>query len=623
MVLHKSKQRKLRCGQKLFAAIVLLCSCLTGFSQTNSFFQFVQAQSERRYSNVPHEVLALWYGWFGQPENDGWKRVEANKTVEITAHHPVKGSYSSHDASIIDWQIDQAKAHGITGFVVSWLGKASRWHDDSLALLIERAEKKNFKISVYWEQNRDTGRYMVQFSVDDLTYILKRYGTSKAFLKLNGKPVIFTYERVESQAPLASLMEILQKTRANAGDFILIGQGYEPSLAMFFDGLHTSYANMHLDLLANSRPDKINQFEANAAQIFNEGAQLTRQHSHIVCPMIIPGFDNTKSSPAQVVAQRYDGQTYRILWEKALETNPDWILISSWNEWAEGTEIEPSLETKDQYLQITAEYAKRFLASRTVNVSSTKEPPAFCPGTKDEIYNVLKGQSVAILLTGGYYDAEFWADYLGATVQRLSWNDLIDTKKFNASIFPVFIVVSDEHYRSSIKVTDDVSSSLIRYFHQGGFLVSLPVGTWPFLYDDSRKGIPRGITDTLDLGIDNGFDQPPSGSDLKFYVNRKALLGLPSPVPFPTNGDLRFRPINHSRVSPYDFYQPLVQLWDGQRHFEGDAAAYVEHRASALSPGKSIYVWMRTAEALGPDEFYPSLYQFISTKLKPSPASNP
>jgi len=26
---------------------------------------------------------------------------------------------------------------------------------------------------------------------------------------------------------------------------------------------------------------------------------------------------------------------------------------------------------------------------------------------------------------------------------------------------------------------------------------------------------------------------------------------------------------------------------------------------------------MRTAEAIGPDEFYPSLYEFISRKLKP------
>ena len=138
----------------LAGCVVFMCSCLTVFSHsTNGFYEFVNDQSERHYSHVPHEVLAIYYGWFGQPGNDNWKRMDANKHEdEITVHHPDKGFYNSHDAAILDLQIDEAKAHGITGFVVSWLGKASLWHDDSLALLLGRAERKDFKISVYWEQ---------------------------------------------------------------------------------------------------------------------------------------------------------------------------------------------------------------------------------------------------------------------------------------------------------------------------------------------------------------------------------------------------------------------------------------------------------------------------------------
>jgi hypothetical protein len=64
-------------------------------------------------------------------------------------------------------------------------------------------------------------------------------------------------------------------------------------------------------------------------------------------------------------------------------------------------------------------------------------------------------------------------------------------------------------------------------------------------------------------------------------------------------------------------------LSDGTGKACGDAAAYVEHRTLPISPGKTLYVWMRTAEALGPDEFYPSLFHFISTKLKPLPTAKP
>ena len=332
--------------------------------------------------------------------------------------------------------------------------------------------------------------------------------------------------------------------------------------------------------------------------------------------MIIPGFDNTKSSPANVKAERYGGRTYRGMWEAALNSKPDWILISSWNEWAEGTEIEPSRELGDEYLKITAEYAKPFLDGPPITAPPPAiNPPQLCPGTTNEVFDVLAGQTIAMLQTDGFYDPEFWADYLGAVVLRLNWEDLIDPKKFNAQNFPLLIDVGREHYTSSVKVTDDVTWSLVRYLHEGGFLVSLPTGTWPLLYDDSRKGIPFGITDKLGLGVDNCFEEPPAGINLRLYVNKSALRGLPPKADFPKNGDLRFRPANRSRVPDSDYYLPLVQLWGDQSQFYGDAAAYIEHRSVPLWPGKSVYVWMRTAECLGPDEFYPSLYHFISTKL--------
>jgi hypothetical protein len=211
---------KSRCALVIF---LLLNTCLSGLSETtNIFFQFVQDQSERQYTQVPHEVLALYYGWYGNPERPGWKEANTNiHQIANTAHYPLKGPYNSHDLAIIDWQIDQAKSHGITGFVVSWWGKGEHeaWHDQSLALLLQAAEKKDFKISVYWEHERDTKAQLIQFAVDDLSYILKHYGKSKAFLKVDGKPVIFVYENVEGQTPLASLVEIKKKSAQKSGVF--------------------------------------------------------------------------------------------------------------------------------------------------------------------------------------------------------------------------------------------------------------------------------------------------------------------------------------------------------------------------------------------------------------------
>jgi uncharacterized protein (TIGR03437 family) len=57
---------------------------------------------------------------------------------------------------------------------------------------------------------------------------------------------------------------------------------------------------------------------------------------------------------------REGGALYRRSWEQALESDPQWILITSWNEFLEHTHIEPSEMWGDQYLRITREYVSRW-----------------------------------------------------------------------------------------------------------------------------------------------------------------------------------------------------------------------------------------------------------------------
>jgi len=55
-----------------------------------------------------------------------------------------------------------------------------------------------------------------------------------------------------------------------------------------------------------------------------------------------------------------DGEFYRSTFEAALESDPDWIFITSWNEWWEHTYIEPSELYGDQYLRMTREFARQW-----------------------------------------------------------------------------------------------------------------------------------------------------------------------------------------------------------------------------------------------------------------------
>ena len=122
-----------------------------------------------------------------------------------------------------------------------------------------------------------------------------------------------------------------------------------------FDGLlrdNISWAPVHKTL---------DGLRAWAVKYDGDGVKLARQYHRISCASVIPGYDDTKVNKPGRVVDRQDGQIYRVLWEEAIKSRPDWVVITSWNEWHEGTEIEPSFEDGDKYLKLTAEYARRFL----------------------------------------------------------------------------------------------------------------------------------------------------------------------------------------------------------------------------------------------------------------------
>src|SRR3974377_2407396 len=94
---------------------------------------------------------------------------------------------------------------------------------------------------------------------------------------------------------------------------------------------------------------------------------------------VMPGYDDTRlgRGSAAFVRARDNGSFYRSTWEGALRTQPAMVSITSFNEWPEGTQIEPGVAYGDMYRTITREYSARLKSQAAAPPASVPDAPPY------------------------------------------------------------------------------------------------------------------------------------------------------------------------------------------------------------------------------------------------------
>jgi hypothetical protein len=592
-----------------------------------SLLEFIRRQRHRRYTDVPRKVLAFYYTWYGTPERQGkwihWADVNPDEhDIATSTHYPALGAYDSHDPEIIETHIREAKTHGIDAFITTWWG-AGGYDDRAFRKVLDRAEAQDFEATIYWETVPGKGRAKIDRAVDDLCYVLDRYADHPAFLTHDGTPVIFIYGRVMNQVELSEWPTIIAEARRRSGrDVLLIADGYRDSYARIFDGLHVY--NICAQIQGQS-PQELATWSQDA---FADAVQTAKQHGRLACITIIPGYDDTKIRTPGINARRQDGETYRVLWKQAIAADPDWVVITSWNEWHEGSEIEPSHEHGDKYLQMTGLCARRFKQSPRSRVEVPETLGTIRPETAEKLRQVYQGKTIG-LLPDFAGDVVFWLADSGVSLKELAWEDLLDPETFNPEKLPVVLYAGGERYAQTIVEEGDGDAALQRYLRQGGLLVALSHQPFPFYYTQDREvvvsayrlGFPiagsgaEGRGDIPKGSKARGWEEPPEGVTLKFQFDTSALKGIPESAPFPKAGDPRWRPCTGATLPKGDRYIPLARLVGGDGTHYGDGIAYIHHRASEPKGGKNLYVWMRMPDVVDRDALLFQLFRFAAEKV--------
>jgi len=128
--------------------------------------------------------------------------------------------------------------------------------------------------------------------------------------------------------------------------FIMDFTGYEEKIQdfaeyflNFTDGLHM-YA-----------PCGFSQHLLEIFEVYNQASDAAHSKNKTFVATVMPGYNDTHCP--ECVVDRHNGIFYTLFWSIAKECFPDGYAITSFNEWHEGTEIEPSLEYGYQYIDIT------------------------------------------------------------------------------------------------------------------------------------------------------------------------------------------------------------------------------------------------------------------------------
>jgi hypothetical protein len=258
---------------------------------------------------------------------------------------------------MVDRQSAEARAAGSTGFIASWWGRGS-FEDRGIPLLLSAASRHGLAVSAYYEKvDGDNAASRKAAAVADLDYLIGRYGGDKAWLRAGGKPVVFVYGRALGALTPADWRVVLaQARRDNPRGAVFIADSEAPDFASAFDGTST------YNITGQTQRNPPAQVRAWAHLAYPEMVAAAGA-GKISTVTVIPGYDDRETGrpPPRPVTDRWGGEVYRALWQEAIAARPDWVLITSWNEWHEGSEIEPSVEYGNRALDETALYAREFL----------------------------------------------------------------------------------------------------------------------------------------------------------------------------------------------------------------------------------------------------------------------
>jgi hypothetical protein len=249
-----------------------------------------------RATSTPIRAI-FYYPWFP----GAWRQ---QGMYPFTHYHPTLGYYDGTSRSVIDQHLAWIKGARLNALIASWWGPGSSTDQVIPKLLGELPKYAPLKLALYYEIGSGVPSQTKLKS--DLAYISSHYAGKGSFLHVGGKPVLFVYE--PDSAGCSGIASLIQ---ANAGRFYL-----DPKV---FPGFRN----------CSTQPQSWHQYGPAVATTDQKGYAYT----------VSPGFwKATESSPRLA----RDLTQWAANTKAMVASHEPWQLVTTFNEWGEGTSVEPA-----------------------------------------------------------------------------------------------------------------------------------------------------------------------------------------------------------------------------------------------------------------------------------------
>lgn len=279
------------------------------------------------------------WGWHWTMNNQNPDITDTGGNRQIASHYyPLIGPYASSDPDLIEYHLLLMKYSGIDGVLIDWYGSTNvadyGLNRRNTEALIEMIDEVGLKYAIVYEDRTvervltENGGEATSIARNDMLYLSQKYFNQESYIKIDGKPLLLVF------GPTYFF-------QATEWDFIMSALSPKPVFMPLWGNSYmtgTTTAGEFIWVDQTNIDTKYGTIGAHAH--FAGGAW--------------PGFrDFYKEGAAGnnlFVIEHDNGQTWNDLLQKATLHDIDFLQLITWNDFGEGTMIEPTKEFGYSYL---------------------------------------------------------------------------------------------------------------------------------------------------------------------------------------------------------------------------------------------------------------------------------